>query len=219
MVHCNSSHQLGRSWKVDQFWFYSSDFKIKVNGRWQSINLSKNNWQQDNVALIGMHCDESNDRNWKLSFSDNLLGATALTFKIAVPFESNHQNPLKASGIFDNSNMFWTWQQGYKALRLDMSSSDENWAFHIGAIGCQSPSVLRAPRAQCRNSNHVDVTINNFSIEQPINIDLSLMVKNVELSHENRCLSMPTQGSCSQLMNNMTSQKSAIFYQEGKGNE
>ena len=221
-VACKQPLHQQPSWTLEQFWFYVSDIQVKSGGKWQSLSMVNTPWQQSNVALIGMHCNESNDNNWTISseHSKLLSSATTLKFKIAVPFVKNHQNPLKAQGIYDNANMFWTWQQGYKSLRFDLSSSEgESWAFHVGAIGCQSPSVLRAPKNQCRQPNVIDITVTDFDVNIPLTIELAHILTGIEPSLENRCLSMPTQTICQSLITNMNNSKRPVFVQLGLINE
>lgn len=221
-VVCEEGLHQQSSWKLDQIWLYVSDIQVKLDDKWQSLLMKNSPWQQNNVALIGMHCNENNDNNWTISseHSKLLSSATTLKFKIAVPFVQNHQNPLKAQGIYDNANMFWTWQQGYKSLRFDLSSSEgESWAFHVGAIGCQSPSVLRAPKEQCRQPNIIDITVTDFDVNIPLTIELANILTGIEPSHENRCLSMPTQTICQSLITNMSNSKRPVFVQLGSTNE
>jgi len=216
LIECQQPIFRQQTWQLDQFWFYVSDVKMKVNNSWQQVSLPNNQWQHDNVALLGIHCHESSDKNWQIDLADPALleQSSAIKFKIAVPFNKNHQNPLKATSIFDNSNMFWTWQQGYKSLRLDLSSPNADaWAFHVGAIGCHSPSALRSPKMQCRQPNHMTITIDSFNPKKPLTIELSHLIKGVELSHDNRCLSMPTQSSCGGLMANLNNVSRPVFTQ------
>jgi len=216
-VLCHEPLVKNQPWEIEQFWFYVSDLKIKKQGQWQPLLMESTQWQHENVALVGMHCDESGDKNWKIDLADStsLDEGSAIKFKIAVPFDKNHQNPLKAQGIFDNANMFWTWQQGYKSLRLDMSSNNgDAWAFHVGAIGCQSPSALRSPKKQCRQPNIINVTINEFRQDKAMIIELTNLLKGIEIEHQNRCLSMPMQSSCQLLMDNITKISQRVMFQE-----
>lgn len=221
-VDCFKSLHQQPLWKLDQFWFYVSDLQVKNEGRWQPLMMKNTRWQQHNVALVGLHCNESKDQNWAINIGNgNLLtGNVTIKFNIAVPFSTNHQNPLKAQGIFDNANMFWTWQQGYKSLRFDIASSEGNaWAFHVGATGCHSPSVLRSPSKPCREANVIEIVVTDFNIDKPLIIELASILNTIEPSHENRCLSMPTQSICQLLMSNMRDLTHPVFYQSGEVDE
>jgi len=218
---CHETLNKHQGWKIDQFWFYVSDLEIKEQDQWRPLAMKDTKWQHDNTALLGMHCNESGDNNWQIDLSNvsAIDGTRAIKFKIAVPFDKNHQNPLKAQGIFDNANMFWTWQQGYKSLRLDMSSNNgDAWSFHVGAVGCNSPSALRAPKQQCRQPNIINVTLNELNHGKPLIIEIANLMKGIELGHQNRCLSMPMQSSCQLLMSNMNSKSLSVIFQ-GDNNE
>jgi len=194
---------------------YLSNIQVKTNEEWNTVSLSDNQWQNRGTGLIGQYCRDSNDKNWQLAIGVTKGKVQAFRFSIAVPFPENHQNPLTAEKIFDNSNMFWTWQQGYKSLRLDLSNDTDAWAYHIGAIGCKSPSVMRAPTHECRQTNNVDVVIDNIDFHAPIIIDISKIISGISLGDQSRCLSMPTQHVCHKLMDNMNSSSSPVFYQRG----
>lgn len=212
-VNCNSS--LKQQYQLSQFWFYLSSLEVKSDKGWRPISLQTTKWQTDGVALIGQHCRDNQSQNLQLALIDALPDKiSAISFKIAVPFNLNHQNPLRAQGIFDNGNMFWTWQQGYKSLRLDLDNhSGEGWAYHIGAVGCNSPSAMRAPKQQCREPNHINVLIEQFDKNKAIKVDIGRIVQGIELGASTRCLSMPTQKSCNELYRNMNSQNTSVFYQ------
>ncbi len=53
----------------------------------------------------------------------------------------NHANPAAALAPLNVGSMFWTWQLGYKFLRLDVRRQDSDtsaWSLHLGSEGCQS---------------------------------------------------------------------------------
>lgn len=214
-ISCEPMQGKGNAWGVGQFWFYLSDLQVMNDKQWTVISLPNNNWQQNNIALIGMHCRDNKQANVALqlpAFNDDVK---SLKFTIGLPVNINHQNPLTATGIFNNANMFWTWQQGYKGLRLDLNNeSGDNWAYHIGAVGCQSSSSLRAPTTPCRQTNQVDIVIDNIKDNIPIIIDLSRVVAGVDIGLHSRCLSLPTQASCQKLMTNMVNKHSPVMYQQ-----
>ncbi|MCG7530932.1 metallo-mystery pair system four-Cys motif protein [Psychrobium sp. MM17-31] len=212
-VNCNSS--LKQQYQLSQFWFYLSSVQVKGDKGWHPVSLQATKWQTDGVALIGQHCRDNQSQNWQLALTDALPEKiSAISFKIAVPFNLNHQNPLQAQGIFDNGNMFWTWQQGYKSLRLDLDNhAGEGWAYHIGAVGCNSPSAMRAPKQQCREPNHINVLVEQFDKNKAIKVDIGRIVQGIELGASTRCLSMPTQKSCNELNRNMNNKNTSVFYQ------
>lgn len=79
----------------------------------------------------------------------------AVEFELGVPFERNHANPLTAPPPLDVASMFWTWQTGYKFLRLDVGT---DWSFHLGSTGCIPESAVRPPEA-CRWPNRATIRL------------------------------------------------------------
>lgn len=194
------------AWQLDQLWFYLSNLEVKTKLGWQEAKLTNNQWQHQNVALLGQHCIDSDDANWQVAIAQSapLDSITQLRFTIGLPFSKNHQSPMRAQSIFANSNMFWTWQQGYKYLRLDLehSATEQNWAFHLGATGCQSPSPIRPPANACKNPNTVTIDL-DFDDTGVLAFDLARLFKQVELNKQTRCLALPTQPSCPTLIENL----------------
>ena len=76
-----------------------------------------------------------------------------IEFELGVPFDRNHANPLAAPRPLNVASMFWTWQTGYKFLRLDVGT---DWSFHLGSTGCVSASAVRPPEV-CRQPNRATI--------------------------------------------------------------
>lgn len=213
LISCNSF--IDKDYQIAQLWFYMSSLRAKTEDGWQPVLLGDNQWQTHNLALVGMHCSDNKSNNWQVVLKDALpRKASAIAFDIAIPFELNHQNPLIAEGIFDNANMFWTWRQGYKSLRFDLeSASAGGWAYHLGALGCNSASAIRAPQSPCRQPNHMEIVLEHYDVNLPIKIDVARIIKDIKLETASRCLSMPTQASCDVLNSNMKNLNSPVFSQ------
>lgn len=132
----------------------------------------------DQVALIVL---ASTQQHFSLAGVAAAKDFQALEFTVGVPEHLNHHNPLRAQAPLNDSSMFWSWQQGYKFLRIDgvyandrsASGSEGNWVFHLGSTGCDSPSALRPPEEPCRNSHRVRVHLQDFD-PQHHRIDVNL---------------------------------------------
>lgn len=81
---------------------------------------------------------------------------TALSMVLGVPFAENHANPAKASGPLSATAMHWTWQGGYKFLRLDYVRRDGRKRVHLGSTGCRGE--IGAPEG-CSRENRATVTL------------------------------------------------------------
>ena len=79
----------------------------------------------------------------------------AIEFELGVPFDLNHANPLAAPPPLNVASMFWTWQTGYKFLRLDVGT---DWSFHLGSTGCVSESAVRPPEV-CHRPNRSTIRL------------------------------------------------------------
>ncbi|WP_372625760.1 MbnP family copper-binding protein [Arsukibacterium sp.] len=194
---CNDAITIqNQQWQLQYLRFYLSDFKLNQ----QPKLLTTTSWQQPGLALLGTDC-HGND-NWQLTFAEPLAPGQ-LSFTLGLPFVVNHQNPLKASSPLNFSEMFWSWQLGYKFLRLDMQSSHFGWAFHLGSTGCQSASVLRPPALPCRAANTFAVTL-DYQPNQKLQFNLAALLSEIVLSPQSSCMSDSLQTDCQQLFDNLT---------------
>ena len=55
----------------------------------------------------------------------NLGSYTGLAFDIGVPFAQNHGDPTLAASPLNLTAMFWSWQAGYKFIKIDMATSGQ----------------------------------------------------------------------------------------------
>lgn len=196
--HLNCQQPLviaNHSWQLQNLRFYLSDFMLDQ----QAISLTTGPWQQAQVALLGTDCQGNS--NWQLEFSQPLV-AGELQFTLGLPFTINHQNPLLASAPLNHSELFWSWQLGYKFLRFELQSPDHGWAFHLGSTGCQSASVLRPPIVPCRAANTVTVSL-NYQPGQQLQLNLAALLAGISLQADNSCMSDSQQPSCRQLFANL----------------
>lgn len=98
-------------------------------------------WQDGTVALLDFE-DERCD-NGSPTTRDTVTGTApegdyaALRFTIGVPFERNHVDPATAAAPLSVTTMHWSWQGGFKFLRLDTELDGEGAIFHLGSTGCE----------------------------------------------------------------------------------
>jgi uncharacterized repeat protein (TIGR04052 family) len=218
-LSCNDA--LLGPWHLAQIQFYLSNFSLNE----QAITLKTApsldtlSHQQQNLVLLGGDCQ--GDDNWTIHFDDTLEPGL-ISFELGVPFKLNHGHPLKALPPLNQSDMFWTWQQGHKFLRLDLNKIDHyqpkidekqvsekppstskqtGWQFHLGSIGCQSANVMRAPSQTCRYPNRVKVAL-AYQGEQTLLLDLAPLLAPVlndaKLSQQS-CMSDQHSLSCQPL--------------------
>lgn len=153
---------------ANQVAFFIYDIKlIDAEHRAQSFTLDTSQYP-DQVALINLGLNQNTFALPGSSVSDAFNG---IEFTLGVPEALNHANPLQANSPLNNSQMFWSWQQGYKFLRIDgrfetgdtkSQTAPQRWAFHLGSTGCVSSSALRPPGEPCRYSHRVRVRLGGF---------------------------------------------------------
>ena len=109
----------------------------------------------------------------------------AVEFELGVPFEHNHANPLTAPPPLNVSSMFWTWQTGYKFLRLDLGN---DWSFHLGSTGCVSASAVRPPQA-CNRPNLATVRLPAAAAFQGVVVvDLDSLIAGLDVAAAENCV-------------------------------
>ena len=146
-------------------------------------------WQNETTALVSFAGDSGG-----FDATDNRVVSgqvapgryAALEFNLGVPFERNHGNPLAAPPPLNVPSMFWTWQTGYKFLRLDVGNE---WSFHLGSTGCVSPSAVRPPATPCRQPNIARVRLAvKAGSDATIVVDLDSLLAGIDTSTQDNCM-------------------------------
>ena len=98
--------------------------------------------------------------------------------------------------------MFWTWQGGFKFLRVDLmvpSNPPSRWNMHIGSTGCDSASPIDAPTAECTKPNRTTIVIEGVDpTTDAIQVALDALVSDVDVAANTvdtppGCMSSPTE--------------------------
>ena len=113
---------------------------------------------------------------------------TGIEFKLGVPFQLNHADPLTASAPLNDGTLFWAWQQGYKFLRFDFMNGGKAYSFHLGSTGCESASAIRPPEIPCAQPNVVNVALHGFDpTQRTIKVNLSWLVAQLAQADNESC--------------------------------
>ena len=142
-----------------QLRFYVSNLRlVEANGAAAPVMLNAEPTQSGDagIALVSWdgQCAGAQD-NPRISGEVTGGDYAAVHFELGVPFERNHDNPLAAPPPLNVPTMFWTWQSGYKFLRLDVGT---DWSFHLGSTGCVSASAVR-PAESCARPNRATIRL------------------------------------------------------------
>jgi uncharacterized repeat protein (TIGR04052 family) len=178
--------------------FYVHDIELLTNeGQARALRLKPDNqWQSERVGLIDLI---GADRNEVVTgFIDGeVVKFTGIRFVLGVPFDLNHANALQATAPLNRADLFWSWQSGYKFLRLDVREKDRERAFHLGSTGCSSASALRPPLQPCAQPNVVKVELRGFDpMTQPVVFNVGELVV-VLADAEQACTGDYTSPACS----------------------
>jgi uncharacterized repeat protein (TIGR04052 family) len=181
----------------NDFRFYISNVQlITADGEAVPFELEQDGiWQTSNVALLDFEdktggCAEIGTP----SYNSEIIGTapegeyTGISFDLGVPFEHNHMDATSAPSPLNIAGLWWSWQGGYKFIRVDlMTDATEHsaWNLHIGSTGCTSPASVVPPAERCTRPNIATITFDEFDITQDVVIaDLAGLLSGVSL-HDN----------------------------------
>ncbi|WP_169726090.1 MbnP family copper-binding protein [Aestuariibacter salexigens] len=191
-VECNASFEHdGQYWTLSQFAMYLSGISAQRQGQPVELELEENDWQQGDVVLLfGLNqCDEHAESNHVITLAGDLQQADSLTFTLGLPFNINHLNPVTQSSPLNISEMFWSWRNGYKFVRIDMRSEHKNsWSYHLGSLGCVSAASVRAPESACRYPNTFDFSVSKQSDGTKLIVHLDRLLQDVEPLKQGDCM-------------------------------
>jgi uncharacterized repeat protein (TIGR04052 family) len=153
--------------------FYVQDLRlVRDDGEEVAVELDQDfkPWQLENVALLDFEdgtipCDQFGNA----ATNDVIVGTApagdyhGIQFTMGVPFERNHGNQATAPDPLSLPAMFWSWQAGYKFLRIDTFNLDsgEEFRIHLGSTGCAGEPP-RTPVTSCARPNRVGVVLDDF---------------------------------------------------------
>lgn len=181
---------------------------IDAQGRATAVALTQDKtWQFENVVLLDFENASGPCRNGTVPMNTSVRGSvpagkyTGMRFTLGVPFKLNHVDPTTAPAPLSSTAMFWTWQGGYKFLKVDMASAGTNalhghggaqgaghgagaasgFSVHLGSTMCASPSKTAAPTA-CANPNRLTVSFAQFDpSKQTVVADIGAVLTNANV--------------------------------------
>lgn len=173
--------ELPRNIKINDLRFYLHDIYLLDNGG----NKTALAIDGQPVVLVDL---TPNSKNNAVAGKAPAQTFNGIEFKLGVPFDLNHSDPLTAKPPLNDSTLFWTWQQGYKFLRFDFANGAEGYAFHLGSTGCESASALRPPEAPCAQPNVVTVRLTGFDpAQRAVKVNLNWIARLLEQGDGGSC--------------------------------
>src|SRR5262249_24683963 len=141
----NQYHGVGTT-KADfvpaDFRFYVHNIRlVTAEGTEVPVQLDQDGiWQYRDVALLDFEnkvppCNDGTPQTNSVVHGTVPVGTyTGVRFLLAVPFELDHIDEATAPAPLNLDGMFWSWQDGYKFLRID--TAFDNVRVHVGSMGC-----------------------------------------------------------------------------------
>ena len=164
--------------------FYVSGLTmIDAQGHAVPVTLGANPWQNEVATLVAL-----GGRTENPTVSGRVPGGDykAVRFLLGIPFDRNHGNPLAVSAPLNVPSMFWTWQSGYKFVRIDIAN---DFSFHLGSTGCVSASAVRPPAEPCRQPNAARIRLaSDTPATGTIVLDLDALVAHIDTGAAANCM-------------------------------
>ena len=224
-VSCGKTHEGIGSGLVDgefnSFAFFIHDMKlITSNDEEVDVVLDNNDWQAEGVALLdfqnsvdclGISSKPTNKKVSGLVKTAALNGETitGIRFTLGVPSRLNHNDPTAAASPLNRNDMHWSWQNGYKHLRMDFNPSGEapKWNIHLGSTGCTEDPQVGNSEVSCTAPNRpiVDLDLGHVDLKTAaVQFNYGTLVENSDVSvntvdTKSGCMSHPLDPECSEV--------------------
>ena len=203
-LHCDS----GLSLSMTDLRFFAYDIEFHdASGAAIAARLVRDGaWQSNKVGMVDLEtgvgaCDDGtaavNDViRVSISGDQQIDAFSGLAFTLGVPFDLNHDNPLKAAAPLDDSAMHWHWRSGYKFLRAGVETGNDGFWFHLGSTACRGTT---GHISGCDHPNRVRVELTGFRPGRDrVVVDLGRLFAGIDLADGVRsdCSSGPTETAC-----------------------
>ncbi|RMG70404.1 MAG: metallo-mystery pair system four-Cys motif protein [Chloroflexi bacterium] len=173
--------------------YISNILLITTDGDLVPLQLEQDGlWQVEDVVLLDFEdgtagCATTGNEalNGEIRGMAPVNDYVGVRFDVGIPFELNHQDVTTAPSPLNIAAMFWSWQGGYKFIRIDLvtdATQNAAWNIHIGSTGCESPAAVIAPTALCARPNITTISFDEFDFENDvIAVDLATLLANIAL--------------------------------------
>jgi uncharacterized repeat protein (TIGR04052 family) len=225
-INCDASlTRLGLSKstaRVKDFRFFISDIEvITEDGQSERLSLDSNEWQNARLALLDFQDRADNCEGEAKSTHTEVSGTISsraavqgLRFRVGVPPDLNHIDIAQAQGPLNTPSLYWSWQGGYKFMRLDVAPeggitrpSDPDFSatvynFHLGSTNCSGDAEL-GQTVSCARDNRPYVALDKFDPQRDtIVLDFAKLVEGLDLSSDVKdtpgCMSEKADSECSE---------------------
>jgi uncharacterized repeat protein (TIGR04052 family) len=196
--------------------FFVSNIRLIDNKKKEHlVDLAQDRiWQYQDVALLDFEdasngCAEvgSKETNETIRGRSSDFEVSGIKFDLGLPFDLNHLDPTTSPSPLNISSMNWFWQVGHILFRADMVADGKPWFIHLGSSGCTSPSPTTSPTLPCSRPNVPTISLNNYSLDKIVVLDLATLVNDVDLTRVTPdtapgCMSESEDGECTEVLPN-----------------
>ena len=176
--------------------FTPMDFRVYISelvlldasGIEHPVSLTQDGaWQYQDVALLDFE-DASGTCTGTAETNTRIQGVTAggdytgIRFTVGVPFALNHLDASTAPSPLNVTSMFWSWNSGYRFLRLDGASTGQTagFAVHVGSTECEKNA--EGTVTSCANPNRAEITLSGFDpLSTPIVVDIAALFSELDI--------------------------------------
>jgi len=202
----------GADLTIQDFRFYVHDVRlVGADGSETPFVLDDDGmWQNGEVALLDFEtgCGDMGNADVRTIIEGSAPEGdyVGVRFRLGVPESLNHQNPVDAAPPLSLSDMFWTWNAGYKFVRIDASSSlAEAWRVHLGSTRCEGDMM---GTATCMDRNAPEVEVSDFDpVTGTVVADVAGLVEGSMLDNTADtppgCMSAPMDPDCAPIFANL----------------
>lgn len=166
-------------------------------------------WQNGSVALLDFEdgCGDMGNTELRTVIEGRAPGGdyTGIRFKLGVPEALNHQDPVAAAPPLSLSEMFWTWNGGYKFVRIEGNSSVlDGWRLHLGSTRCEGDML---GNATCMDGNRPEIAVDLDPLNETVVADLEGLLEDSSLDNTAEtapgCMAAPSDPDCAPLFDNL----------------
>lgn len=159
-------------------------------------------WQRENLALIDFEDGSVGCRFGTEGTHTAVTGKApegeydGVRFKVGVPFDDNHQDEATAKPPLNQTSMFWSWNGGYKFLRVDGTAEEAGTvAMHLGSTGCKDEEEGTGVES-CKYGNRATIELTGFDpAKEAIALDIERLFADTR-SGTSFCISDPGEPAC-----------------------
>ncbi|XXX73589.1 MbnP family copper-binding protein [Sorangium sp. So ce134] len=190
---CSDTYAVGTTAtevKLNDFRLYIHDVRLhRADGEEVPLALEQDGrWQFEDVVLLDFEDKSGSCANGTQETNGLVRGTVpageydGLSFKLGVPFELNHGDASVAPSPLNLSGLFWSWNAGYKFLRIDSvpEQGGDPFIIHVGSTGCVADG---GEVTACDRPNVAEIVIRDIDpLATKVLVDYAALVLDTDVS-------------------------------------